>query len=78
MLQRGQHVLAMSFRQVGDSRRQRAEEMRDTVGRLAVGRRRSPKARSSAMRTTSEGRRPRWRDVSRSVRPSGAGRRTVI
>ena len=33
---------------------------------------------SSAMRTMSEGRRPRRRDVRRSVRPNEAGRRTVI
>jgi hypothetical protein len=33
---------------------------------------------SSAIRTTSEGRRPRRRDVRRSVRPRGVGRRTVI
>jgi hypothetical protein len=41
MLQRGEDVLAMSLRQVRDSRRQGADEMLRAFGWLAVVRRRS-------------------------------------
>jgi hypothetical protein len=45
MLQRRENVLTMSLRQVGDSRRQRADEVLHPFGSFTVGRRCSLKER---------------------------------